>query len=79
MDGWKTYLCAAGGVIVLGLRAAGQSGMIPQLALIPEAVWEFALYMLGFGGIAALRAAVTKVTTAPFESSREPELPRSEQ
>jgi hypothetical protein len=79
MSGWKTYLCAAAGVIVLGLRAAGQSGMIPQLALIPDAVWEFALYLLGFGGMAALRDAVNKAATAPFVSPREPELPRSEQ
>jgi len=81
MDGWKTYLCAAGGVIVLGLRAAGQSGMIPQLALIPDAVWEFMLYLLGFGGIAALRDAVAKAATAPFVQparSSEPELPRSD-
>lgn len=73
MSGWKTYLCAAAGVIVLGLRAAGQSGMIPQLALIPDAVYDFVLYMLGFGGLAALRQAVANAASAPFDG---PELPR---
>jgi len=73
MSGWKTYLCAAAGVIVLGLRAAGQSGIIPQLALVPDGLWEFALYLLGFGGLASLRDAVSKAASAPFDG---PELPR---
>ena len=75
MSGWKTYLCAAAGVIVLGLRAAGQSGIIPQLALVPDGIWDFALYLLGFGGMAALRDAVSKVASAPFDG---PELPRGQ-
>lgn len=73
MSGWKTYLCAALAVIVLGLRAAGQAGVIPWLANIPDSVWEFLLYALGFGGMAALREAVAKVASAPFDG---PELPR---
>lgn len=76
LTGWKTYLCTSAAVIVLGLRAAGQSGMIPQLALISDGVWEFALYMLGFGGLAALRSAVAQAAAAPFVSSDEPELRR---
>ena len=76
MSGWKTYLCVAAGVIVLGLRGAGQSGIIPQLALIPDAVWEFALYMLGFGGLAALRAAVAASPLGSSPQASEPELRR---
>jgi hypothetical protein len=79
MSGWKTYLCAAGAVIVLGLRAAGQTGVIPILAQVPADVWEIALWLLGFGGLAALRAAVAKATAVPLAESpapsREPELP----
>jgi hypothetical protein len=75
MDGWKTYVCAALAVIVLGLRAAGESGVIPWLAHVPAQVWEFILYALGFGGMAALRQAVAKAASAPFDG---PELPRGQ-
>lgn len=74
MTGWKTYLCATAGIIVLGMRAAGQSGMVPQLASIPDEAYEFVLYLLGFGGMAALRSAVSGAATAPFVSSDGPEL-----
>lgn len=80
MDGWKTYLCASAAVVVLGLRAAGQTGVIPQLAVIPDAVYDYALWLLGFGGLAALRSAVSKAASVPLEPSpAQPELPHDSQ
>ena len=76
MSGWRTYLCVAGAVIVLGLRAAGQAGIVPALAQVPDWAYDYVLGLLGFGGLAALRAAVAGAATAPFASSpQEPELP----
>jgi hypothetical protein len=57
--------------------------MIPQLALIPDGIYEFVLYLLGFGGLAALRSAIGQVASVPFgqpaqlPAQSEPELPRS--
>ena len=77
MSGWKTYACVAAAVVVLGLKGAGQAGLIPLLASVPQEVWDFALYILGFGSVAALRAAVAGAAATPFASlpkSSEPEL-----
>jgi hypothetical protein len=73
MNGWKTYLCAAAAVVVLGCKAAGQSGIIPFFAAIPDSVYDFILTLLGFGGLAALRQAVANAN--PFDG---PELPRQQ-
>lgn len=50
MKGYKTYLCAAIAVVVLGLNAAG---------VIPDTVRTMLLELCGFGGIAALRSAIS--------------------
>lgn len=55
MAGYKTYILCAIGVIILGLRAAGETGYIPLLANVPPAVWEMLLGWVGFGTAAAIR------------------------
>ena len=58
MGGIKTYLLCAAGVIVLGLRAAAKTDVLPFLAIIPDEAWDYFLTLLGFSAVAALRSGV---------------------
>lgn len=51
LKGWKTYLVAAGVVIVAGLHATGY---------IDDAVYTLLMGLLGAGGLSTMRAAVAK-------------------
>lgn len=51
MNGYRTYICAGLGIIILGLNAAG---------VINDDHAKMLMEFLGFGGLAALRAALGK-------------------
>lgn len=51
MSGYKTYLVSVLGIIVIALNVAG---------IVPDSARDELLKVLGFAGLAALRAAVTK-------------------
>ena len=52
LSGYKTYLCAAAGVAILVVNALG---------FIPDHTRDELLNLVGFAGLAALRAAVGRV------------------
>ena len=51
LSGWKSYLIALAVVIVSGLHAQGYIG---------DAIYQTLIGLLAGGGIAALRAAISK-------------------
>ena len=57
LNGWKTYVCAAA---LIGLSVAH------RLGYISNNLYEILLPILGGGGLAALRSAVTKSGPQPI-------------